>query len=226
MKKIIITLVLIITLISGSCSGYIGLNNITVRIDVPGTSTESLSRHVASDVEVVHLRGTQVYGYLQSDISAGSTTFSMPGIPVDDYVLVALLINTGDEVVGFAAKDVTIEAGFNELPITIGPGLNPLKINGNTINDPFGADSGYTMGFAHNTIIINTGGRDPDGDEVLYTPYFGTDVTYDSVVIDSVETIENRNLGSSPWTVNPDETGLVFTMTYDNQTYTQIIKIR
>lgn len=228
--KMFTGLFITIILLFSSCSGYIGENLIDIQIDVPDSPSERTNgRYISSEVELIHLvfvKDGDVYGYLKQNITQGDTTLSMPGLPADDYVLVALLV--GDDSVGFAAKEVTIKAGFNNISLTIGPGFDPLEVNGTPLDDFIGDDSGYSLTFAENTIIVDTDGRNSEGDTVRFSPTFGGS---QNVTIDSVELLE----GGEPeepiagsWVVPLANSGVIFKMTHDEtgETYTQIIEIR
>ncbi len=71
-------------------------------------------------------------GDFLEDLDGIESEYVYTGIPVGDYSFLAMLI-AKDDVISMAVKSVTIEAGFNEVPVEMGPGM-VLSINDKDID--------------------------------------------------------------------------------------------
>jgi hypothetical protein len=181
-KSLTTVLVLAVSLlVMSACSGVIGGDNL-VRITIPGVSGASSSRTISSDAVngyVVVLKGNEVYSANNFDGEAFNYFVDgqvlIANLPVGDYIFGVALLSAGEEDnVGLAIKEVTIEPGYNDVPITVGPGMDQFYVNGTSINNPF-LPEGYSVTFEEDTVLLqglrNGGTFD---DIVQFRGYFGS----------------------------------------------------
>ncbi|QEN07004.1 hypothetical protein EXM22_03010 [Oceanispirochaeta crateris] len=123
-------------------------------------SEGSSGRYIAGDGETVvdaamgFVKEDVLYNFdFLEDIKNFSGDYLFTGIPVGDYSFLALLMDDDGEVLSMAVESVTIEAGFNELEIEMGPGISP-RINGKDFDFSDPEDSGFSISFSGEVITI------------------------------------------------------------------------
>ncbi len=249
MKKLsntIWTIVMAIGLLAlfSTCSGTLGGDSGIVRIAIPGVGNASSGRFVDATTMtkgyVILGQGDQVYSvddYPKTQITGGEVILS--NIAEGTYILGVILQNDKDNVTGLALKEITVKPGYNDVEVTVGPGIRKLEIldteGHNVISDDgqldFSNDK-YSLSFAKDTMIFNYGRTDGQSYTVNYYPTFGkgskrsiTEIT--ASLIDEAEelvanpekftaTDQGKTNASATVTVSSDQKGVQFELT-DNE---------
>ncbi|MCK5736038.1 MAG: hypothetical protein KAH21_06140 [Spirochaetaceae bacterium] len=131
-------------------------------------------------------------------------------LPVGNYIFGIVLLDdqgtsdVNDDVnVGLAIKEKEIKAGFNDIVIEVGPGINKFEINWISFEDFFTPD-GYSSSFANDTIILDIDRTSSDRIEYVPTPAGAT--TSGIRLVDGVPT--GASSGGSVWFAGIDHNGV------------------
>lgn len=194
-----------------ACSGVLGGQS-GVRISVDGLSGGRFISSSANSGYVVVLKKDNVYSLNNFSDKAYYALLNgqvyIANLPEGDYIFgVALVDDNGtsdenDDVnYGLAIKEVTIQPGFNDVPIDVGPGINTFTINGVDFEDFFTPD-GYSVTFEGDTLILDINRQTTNN--VVFT-------TNDGAA--SPQLINNDgSLGASSWTVGTSHQGVLVTV--------------
>jgi hypothetical protein len=131
MKLLFITILTSLLVLSG-CDNLVDQSdqgNVTIKL-----SEGSTGRYIAGGGDTVDqialgfVKKDVLYnGDFLEDLDGVESEYVYTGIPVGDYTFLAMLI-ANDDVISMAVENVSIEAGFNEIPVEMGPGMS-LTIN-------------------------------------------------------------------------------------------------
>ena len=148
-------------LIFSSCSLVEDMSDTAqVRVQL-GNIGSGLSRFISDDgdnIIIAFLSESDVYLYEEYDVR---NEIAMNGIITGDYILLVLLREANDDnVVGLASQEVTIEAGVNEIDVTLGPGIWGLELGPYSEADLTEIDlsdlpSGYDMLVGADNIVFD-----------------------------------------------------------------------
>ncbi len=254
LSKTIWTIVMAIGLLAlfSTCSGTLGGDSGIVRIAIPGVGNASSGRFVDATTMtkgyVILGQGDQVYSvddYPKTQITGGEVILS--NIAEGTYILGVILQNDKDNVTGLALKEITVKPGYNDVEVTVGPGIRKLEIlgaNGENViaNGPLDfSNSAYSLSFAKDTMIFNYGRTDDQSYTVNYYPTFGegskrsiTEITASLIDADGGLTadqnspftagVQQTTNASATVTVSAQHTGVQFAIT-DSEKVTYTYKL-
>lgn len=225
LSKTIWTIAMGISLLAlfSTCSGTLGGGSGIVRIAIPGVGNASSGRFVDSTTMtkgyVILGQGDQLYSvddYPKTLINGGEVILS--NIAEGTYILGVILQNDADIdtnkkniVTGLALKEITVKPGYNEVEVTVGPGIKNLKIldkaKNNVIpSDLFNDTTGdSSVSFAEDTMIFTYGRDSNDAATVDYYPSFG-EASNRKITKITASLIGSNEL-LSPNEFTPDRTG-------------------
>lgn len=198
MKKILLSAFLFMVLFS--CSQIADLQDTgQVRI-IMDQLDQGSSRYIAADgtqVVIAFLVGSDVYLFEEYD--QVSSTINMNGIIAQDYVVLALLLDEDDDMVGLASKNVSIEPGINYIDLILGPGIWGLKLNDEEI-DLTDMPSGYGLTVMEDSLVLDIPDSEIDSSgEVEFTITFKSNA--------QVITVENPPVGTLVSTFDTNDDG-------------------
>jgi len=201
-------------LLFSACSGVIG--GPIVRITLPDLPSSGGSRYIATgadtpdEVHIVVAQKNNAYSYnnFEGTVTAVSNNvYSISNLLPDTYIFGVALLDSSptSRMVNFKLKEVTIEPGFNDIVMELGPGISTLELNGLVIDNPF-LPEGFTVSYGTDAIIFDV---DTSVSNTLgYVPSAGAPVA--QKIINGVPVA--GALGPIPWTVNPGEDGVFITI--------------
>ncbi|OQY34419.1 MAG: hypothetical protein B6241_04770 [Spirochaetaceae bacterium 4572_59] len=191
MKKILLLSFLFMVLFS--CSEIADMQDrgqVRIIMDQPAQGSSRFLADNGSKVVIAFLVDSDVYLFEEYD--EVSTTIDMNGIIAGDYVVLALLLDENDDMVGMASKDVSIEPGINYIDLTLGPGIWDLKLNNKTI-DLTDMPSGYGLIVMEDSLVLDIPDSEINKDrEVEFTVTFKTNAK--TITVDAASGSLNLDL--------------------------------
>ncbi|MDF1567697.1 MAG: hypothetical protein P1P77_06725 [Spirochaetaceae bacterium] len=147
-----------------ACSGVLGGQNV-VRVYVPELAGSGDSRHVSMNATygyVIVVKKDKVYSANKYSYEAYEKLVegnaNIANLPEGDYIFGVALMDDAGANYGLAIKEVTIQPGFNDVPIVVGPGITTFDISGlPSIDNPLWPSKDYSVKFAEDTVIIDYG---------------------------------------------------------------------
>ena len=225
--KIILSTAVLIGLLSlmTACAGIFGSHG-RVMVTIPGMGSTSKGLHVDAATMtqgyVVVAQGDEMYTFEEypdtHNLINGQAYIS--NIPEGTYLFYIILLNDSDNITGLALKEVVINPGYNEVEITVGPGVSNFSVGGieELQLDPVGPSDDYSVSFSEDTITFDY--DRPSGDvKVEYYPTFGKNArgiksTTAYSINEDLETTEN-NIGGTIATVKAEDAGVQFNIVDD-----------
>jgi len=193
MKRIILLLLTLSFILSG-CSRIADLSDtgrVRIQMDNPDGSAGRFLAEEGERVYIAFLAGTDVYLYGEFDLVGDNTTFDMIGIVAGDYVLLTVLTTVDDEgesdkVVGLAVKEVTVNPGINDIPVTLGPGLSNMRINGESL-DLTDLPEGYGITLSEDSLTFDLPDEDYNATEPKLIVEFRTNAESDTFDLEKMD---------------------------------------
>jgi len=156
MKKTLFILIILSVLILAGCDNFSDRSDqgtVNVKLADIGAGRYIAGGGAGVDEAVLgFIEEDVMYNFdAMEDITNFTGEYLFTGIPVGNYAFLAILMSDGDNI-STAVQGVTIEPGFNDIIIDMGPGFE-LTINGNPleIDD---LSSKFTLSFNKDVITI------------------------------------------------------------------------
>lgn len=226
LSKIILSTAVLIGLLSlmTACAGIFGSHG-RVMVTIPGMGSTSKGLYVDAATMtkgyVVVAQNDEMYTFEEypdtHDLIGGQAYIS--NIPEGTYLFYIILLNEADNITGLALKEVVINPGYNEVEITVGPGVSNFSVEGIELQlDPVEPSDAYSVSFSENTITFDYGR--PSGDvKVKYYPTFGENArgiksTTAYSINKDLETTTTK-IGNETATVGVNDAGVQFNIVDD-----------